>query len=56
MVKSHSCSGNFSSTVDSSVAAISTCVTRIQPRRRPRRSEANTSIIGPNAHLKAQGR
>ena len=55
-VNSHSCSGSFSSTVDSSVAAISTWVTMIQPRRRPNRSEPNTSITGPNAHLNAQGR
>ncbi len=55
-VNSQSCSGSFSMTVERSVSAISTCVPRIQPRRRPSRSEPNTSIIGPNAHLKAQGR
>ena len=31
-------------------------VPMIQPRRRPHRSEANTSMNGPNAHLKAHGR
>ncbi len=55
-VNNASCAGRSSSTVDISVVAINTCVTMIQPRRRPRRSEAKTSMNGPNAHLKAQGR
>ena len=55
-VNSASCAGKSSSTVDISVVAIMTCVAMIQPRRRPRRSDAKTSMKGPKAHLKAQGR
>ena len=43
-------------TSDSSVPAISSCVSRIQPRRWPKRRERKTSTSGPKAHLKAQGR
>ena len=39
-----------------SVSAIMTWVSRIQPRRWPQRFERNTSTNGPNAHLNAQGR
>jgi hypothetical protein len=46
----------LSITVDISVSASSTCVTMIQPRRRPKRSDANTSMNGPKAHLNAHGR
>ena len=55
-VNTPSCAGRSRPMQASSVTIIMICVPRIQPRRRPRRSETNTSMNGPKAHLKAQGR
>ena len=37
-------------------ATIASCMAMIQVRRRPKRSDENTSTMGPTAHLNAQGR
>ena len=55
-VSSVSCDGRFNEAQMSSVTTSMTCVPTIHARRRPKRSDAITSITGPKAHLKAQGR
>ena len=40
----------------SSVVTIMSWANRIHPRRRPSRSEATVSTMGPAAHLNAHGR
>ena len=39
-----------------SVATMPICVSKIQVRRRPKRSDENVSTNGPTAHLNAHGR
>ena len=48
--------GSGTATSETSVSTITICVSRIQPRRWPKRCDRNTSTNGPKAHLNAHGR